>query len=111
MKELFGAEFYAAGVKFRPNWKDNLEVLEIGEELILEPEPTNRFDKNAIKLLSKYGDDVVFHGYVPAKTGEALVIAQYLKEGMKLKATITELAPDFEPWQALRVKVEEVTDG
>ena len=111
MKELFETEFYVAGVKFRPDWKANLESLEIGEELILEPEPTNKFDKNAIKILSKHGDNVCFHGYVPAKTGEALVLTQYLNEGMILKATVKDLAPDFEPWQALLVKVEEVKDA
>jgi hypothetical protein len=107
MKENFEAEFYAAGVKFRPDWRGNLASLKINEELTLEPEPTNRYDKNAIKLISQKG---IFLGYVPAKTGEALAITQLMERGMKLKATVMELALEFEPWTALQVRVEEVRD-
>ena len=99
-------EFFVAGVKFRKGWKENLEALEEGQELILVPEPTNKFDKYAIKIMSPEG---VMLGYVPAKTGEALILSQAITSGKRFKATATELAVDFEPWRALQVLVEEVT--
>lgn len=38
------------------------ENLQIGEELVLEKEPTNEFDKNAIKVLTEDGYHI---GYIP----------------------------------------------
>lgn len=105
MNELLTMEFFVAGVKFRKDWKENVKELEEGQELHLVPEPTNKFDKNAIKVIDLRGTML---GYVPAKTGEALLVSSALKKGYVLKATLTELAPDFEPWRALQVKVEEV---
>lgn len=40
------------------------ENLQIGEELVLEKEPTNEFDKNAIKVLTEDGYHI---GYIPKK--------------------------------------------
>jgi len=103
--EKLSMEFFAAGVKFRKGWKENLEALEEGQELFLVPEPTNKFDKYAIKIMSPAGVQL---GYVPAKTGEALILSQAITSGKIFKATATELAIDFEPWRALQVLVEEV---
>lgn len=106
MTKKLSIEFFVAGVKFRKGWKENLEALEEGQELILVPEPTNKFDKYAIKIMSPEGVQL---GYVPAKTGEALILSQAMTSGKIFKATATELAVDFEPWRALQVLVEEVT--
>jgi hypothetical protein len=105
--EKLRLEFYVAGVQFRKGWRENLEELKELDLLQLEPEPENKFDKNAVKILSNKG---VHLGYVPAKTGEAAMVAEALRDGKKLTTTVFELFPDFEPWRALMVEVREVQD-
>ena len=100
--EKLNLEFYVAGVKFRKDWKKNLEVLDEGDELTLIPEPDNRFDPFAVKIVQYQG---IMLGYVPAKTGEAKIVSTALKEGKSLTATVVEVSPDFEPWTALKVSV------
>ena len=53
---------YIAGVKFRPGAREHLEGLGEDAAFELELEPGNRFDPNAVKVLS----DGVHVGYVPA---------------------------------------------
>ena len=100
----FKKQFYVAGVKFRSDWKKNINNLMDGQGLDLVPEPTNKYDKDAIKIHS----GAVMLGYVPAKTGDAEVIAGLLRDGIKLEAILIELQPDFEPWNSLLVEVREV---
>lgn len=95
-------EFYVAGVKFRKGWKENLQQLEEGQELQLLPEPTNLYDKFAVKIMN--GE--IMLGYVPKiHSPEVSAVAE------KLKTTIIGLSPDFEPWTALKVRIEEVDDS
>ncbi len=108
MTEKFKKQFYVAGVKFREGWRKNIKELEEDDTLVLTPEPTNKFDKDAVIIGS---DRVGMLGYVPAKTGDARKIAHLLREGTNLQATLVELQPDFEPWNALLVEIEEVTNG
>ena len=114
-EEKLNLEFYVAGVKFRKDWKINLEALEEGVKLELTPEPDNRFDPFAVQIHDL--DDIML-GYVPAKTGEAKIVSAALKEGRALTAIVVEVSPDFEPWTALKVRItapefesdEEVTE-
>ena len=105
MTEKLDLTFYVAGVKFRKDWRSNLDELEVGERLHLEPEPTNRFDKNAVKILSELGTML---GYVPAKTGEALIVSEATARGVRMDTIIITLEPDFEPWTALEVQIVEI---
>jgi len=95
-------KFYAAGVKFRSDWKENLGRLKEEEELLLIPEPTNKFDENAVKICSFEG---VFLGYVPAKIGANKWVLDALYEGRGVKATVKKVDLFAEPWQALLVEV------
>ena len=99
-------KFYAAGVKFRPNWIENLTKLEEGDELVLIPEPTNKFDENAVKICSFEG---VFLGYVSAKTGANTWVLDALYEGRGVTTTVKKVDPFAEPWQALLVEVQTKT--
>lgn len=111
LDELFGGEeaqsvtFYAAGVQFRKGWRKALAALEEGEELFLVPEPTNKFDENAVQLCSGNG---IFLGYVPAKGGlvaKNLWVLKAFEEGKLLRATVVATNPDADPWNALLVEV------
>ena len=104
MTEKLNLKFYAAGVKFRKGWKDNLNELEIDSKLTLLPEPTNKFDKYAVQILS----GTTMLGYVPSKTGEAEVVSTALNNEKTLEATIYNLMPEAEPWRALEVEIKEV---
>lgn len=99
-----GVKFYAAGIQFRPEWRENLASLEEGDELLLIPEPTNKFDPNAIQICSFSG---VFLGYVPAKKGNEknLWVKEKLLEGKQLKAIALEVNIEASPWQALLVEI------
>jgi len=59
--------FSIAGIFYRDEeTKDQIysefNFIEIGEEFYLETEPNNKYDENAIKVLSQYG---THYGYVP----------------------------------------------
>jgi len=109
MTEKYTKQFYVAGVKFRKGWKENLQTLDENEEFSLVPEFSNRFDPNAVKIVHAKGTEFeMMFGYVPSKTGEAAEIADLIREGKELTATLIELSPDFEPWKALLVEVKEV---
>lgn len=98
----FYKKFFVAGVKFH-KFRTISDTLEEGMKLTLIPEPSNRFDKNAVMI--KYNDVIL--GYVPAaKNGPAKEVSKILLSGIKLTATITTLSPDFEPWNALEVEVK-----
>lgn len=66
---------YIAGVKFRPGAREYLAELEAGTALEHEPEPTNRFDPSAIKLIH----EGMFVGYVPRAAAEKM--AQQIADG------------------------------
>ena len=66
------------GVHFRPaEAKDIVDNLEINDMLILEREPHNKYDSNAIKVLGP-DEDSTFIGYIAGV--DAAEIAQYLDE-------------------------------
>lgn len=103
MKRPYENEFFVAGAKFH-KFKDVQDILEEGMNLTLIPEPSNKFDKCAVMI--KYNN--IMLGYVPMKNGQSKEVSELFESGAELKATITDLAPDFEPWKALKVKIEEV---
>jgi hypothetical protein len=103
-------KFYAAGVQFREGWRENLMDLEEGEELFLVAEPTNKYDPNAVQILSRAK---IFLGYVPAKKGNEknLWVVERLEEGKQLKAVILEVNPEAKPYQALLVEITLIEVG
>lgn len=113
-------EFYVAGLPMYDYEKAAREI-PVGTVVVLEPEPTNKFDKNAVKILTAPSatDPGVMLGYVAAKTGEALVVSRALKAGALLRTEVTYNEPEKEnKWRRLKVwiteagaETEEVDDG
>ncbi len=106
MTEKQSWEFYIAGVKFRKS-----QVAAIMSELMIEvnlalaPEPTNKYDPNAIQLM--YTSNVhgeTFLGYVPAKISAEVTAAFEIAEG-EITAEITELNPKGKTWEWIKVKI------
>jgi hypothetical protein len=98
-------EFYVAGVKFH-QLNSVIDELEEGYELIIEPEPDNKYDPNALMIL--YDSDilqrVVCLGYVPGKLSAEV---SAFVSSTKTKCTITHLDPGEKPWLQLRVSISE----
>lgn len=98
-KPYINMEFYIAGLKHY-RYQDVANVLEVGTEVTLVPEPTNQYDPNAVMIMY----DGVMLGYVPARSGEAQLVAKALSLEAELLAEISKL--DLEnPQIHRRIKV------
>ena len=98
-------EFYIAGVQFHeaPKIQDKLTE---GTELILRPEPNNKYDPNAVALI--YNDEDlgdVMIGYVPAKfSGE---VSATLLTADIVKCILTEVNLGAKTWERFKVDIVE----
>ena len=99
-------DFYIAGVQFHKSVSIQ-DKLKEGDELTIRPEPTNKFDPNAVALLyldEDLGDVMV--GYVPAKfSGE---ISALLLTAEEVTCTLTEVNLTNKTWERFRVEIKEV---
>lgn len=75
--------------------------LNVEDELKLAPEPTNKFDKYAIRILDVQDNHV---GYLPRYYSESL--ANYLKDGRKYRCTVIEVNKDLKCNGCVKVKLE-----
>ena len=99
-------EFYIAGVQHH---KSHEVIGELKKEtnLSLVPEPTNKFDPNAIAIKhTSSGTHRVstMLGYVPAKFAAAIGAQMVIHED-DLQCTITELNPAAKPWERIKVLI------
>jgi len=79
------------GMHFRgQHAKDYAAALLPGDELLLEREPENQFDPNAIKCMAP-GEEPWHMGYVEAQS--AIWIANWLDEGNEYRAIVDRLEP------------------
>ena len=92
--------FYVAGVKHHKFYEIAGELKE-GDSVQLIPEPDNKYDKFAVKI-EALGTML---GYVPKIFSEE--VSQMIAEGKSLSTTIVKLSPELDPWNALRIKLEE----
>lgn len=97
-------ELFVAGVQFRPS-KGIVEGLTQGTELYLEPEPENKFDPNAIKVM--FGHEHL--GYIPAKFAAEIGAAMEIHDD--LHCILTTYEPKSKPWERLGLTItnEELT--
>ena len=103
-------EFYIAGVQFHnaATVQDNFKV---GDELVIRPEPNNKYDPNAVALIwnNDGQEDDVMIGYVPAKfSGEASAI---LLTADNVKCVLTEVNLDAKTWERFKVEIVEDQDA
>ena len=106
--EMKTREFYIAGVQFHES-DQVINGLKVGDELVLNPDPTNKFDSNAVEII--YGFETkeilenVMLGFVPNKfSGE---IAAALTISDSITCTITEVTPSAKPWERIKVEIKE----
>jgi len=94
LKEFFIAGFiYYDGI-------DEIEALSLGDVLELRPEPENVHDEEAIEIYTRQG---VKLGYVPRIHNT--VMAELIRQRVPLQAVVTEIKPDNDPWEMVKVEV------
>ena len=93
--------FYIAGVKFHQA-KMVMNELEEGISLVMTPEPTNKYDPNAIKIefLDKESNQIML-GYVPKKISSQVSAA--LEIGTEIECILVKLSKTAKPWEQLEV--------
>ena len=97
-------EFYVAGVKFHEAHKV-ISLLEKEMAFDLVPEPTNKYDSNAVKLVWDLEDDTYMIGYVPKKiSAEVAAFLEYAEEPI---CEIIEVTPSNKPWEQIKVVIRE----
>lgn len=101
-------QFFIAGVKFRPATEicAAAKELKVGDILKLYPEPTNKFDPNAIKIILK-GDlgkrEPLFLGYVPKKYSSE--VSALLGIGEPVICVVDEVNPAAKTYEMFKVTV------
>jgi hypothetical protein len=110
--------FFIAGVQFRPRNEINkaTETMKVGDHLTLSPEPSNKFDSNAVQIHyeSPYDEEwenkgfSTFLGYVPKKFSAEISAA--IEVGIDLECTIEEINSGAKLWEMCKVTVKNVSD-
>lgn len=103
-------QFFIAGVQFRPRAEINaaVERMQVGDQLHLEPEPTNKFDPNAVKIIfnvTDNGEDItpLFLGYVPKKFSSE--ISALLGIDVPVICTVDEVNSSAKTYEMIKVTV------
>lgn len=101
-------EFYVAGVQHH-QLHTCIKEIKPGDTLQLIPEPTNRFDPNAVRIEypSLHQDSLIMLGYVPNKKGDYSSKVSAALMIKNLKCEVIELNPDAKTWEQLKVCIEE----
>ena len=99
--------FQIAGVKFH-QYKDALGTIEEGNHLTLEPEPTNKFDPNAVAIYLESDEGKVMLGYVPKKFSSE--VSAKLEVGKKLECILTLFNPSASTWNMFEVEIKEIEE-
>ena len=91
--------FYVAGVQHH-QYKLVLNDMEEGQQLMLVPEPSNKFDPNAVRIVY----NKVMIGYVPKKFSAE--IASMIDIGEDYVCNIEKLNKQSKPWEMIKVVVK-----
>lgn len=99
---LWIADVAIAGLQhYRGN--DLAELIKVGDELSLQPQPQNAYDENAIMVMWNHNKI----GYVPA--GLAPDIRRQIESGVTINAVIIEIKPVRfgRKWIKIRLQAEQ----
>ncbi len=99
--------FYIAGVQHH-QMHTALKDITIGDNLLLTPEPTNKFDMNAVRIEYARHDKQTMLGYVPRKFSPE--IAGLLEIDTRLECIVTEFVKENKPWEQCKVEIREFED-
>lgn len=98
------AEFPVAGFQYHDGMKPHIMAsLAVGAELQLVREPGNHYDDKAIALRSSSGAMI---GYIPRNLN--MIPAAMLDQKVRLRTSISAIAPDAPTWERVLVVVRQV---
>lgn len=99
-------KFFIAGVKFHA-LKLVIGDLSEGDNLTLLPEPSNKFDPNAVRIeyLGKNYDSTML-GFVPKKFSSEVAAA--LEVGKELECVLVKLNKSAKTWEQAKVEIREI---
>jgi len=97
-------KFYVAGVQHHHLHKVIKEIEE-GDYLDLIPDPSNKFDPNAVRI--EHNSTML--GYVPKKFSAEVSAA--LEIDPRFECSITKLDRDAKPWEQLEVVIKRDEDN
>uniref|UniRef100_A0A6M3XFL8 Putative HIRAN domain containing protein n=1 Tax=viral metagenome TaxID=1070528 RepID=A0A6M3XFL8_9ZZZZ len=101
-------KFFIAGVKFH-NYKSILSDITEGDNLVLFPEPENKFDPNAVQIHFDNGGKAAFLGFVPKKFSSE--VAGLLEIGRPLECVLTKFNPGATTWEMFECEVREIKES
>lgn len=91
-------KFFIAGVRFH-ELNSVIDEIAEGNKLTLIPEPSNKFDPNAVKI--EYQGFML--GYVPKRISSEVVAM--IEVGKEVKCILTELNKNADPWEKVKVEI------
>jgi hypothetical protein len=102
-------QFFIAGVQFRPKREIDAAAkeMQVGDRLMLTPEPTNKFDPNAVKIERMNDGEIdvaTFLGYVPKKFSSE--VSAMLGIGAPVICTVDEVNPFAKTYEMIMVTVQ-----
>jgi len=106
--------FYIAGVQFRPaeEVRKAVSLMKEGNHLGMVPDPTNKYDPNAIKIEYNIetadGVESLFLGFVPKKFSAE--VAGLLEAGIELACIVEAVNPSAKPWEMCKVTIKEAEE-
>jgi hypothetical protein len=98
-------EFFIAGVRFH-QLDSVVNDIAVNDNLTLVPEPSNKFDPNAVKIEFVSSSKQAFLGYVPKKFSSQICAA--IEVGKELKCVLVEYNKTAKPWEKLKVEIREI---
>lgn len=103
-KTEYQVPFYLAGVTHGDCQRIITNIIKVGDELELLPDPENKYDDTAVGVFKyKNGKAVGFVGWVP---GHYKMIFKDLMKGIKLKAIVIEKRAPTYDFKFHNVKVQ-----
>ncbi len=100
-------EFFIAGVQHHESHKV-INDLKVDLMLDLKPEPTNKYDPNAVQIIYFNEDLSIFMlGYTPARLSPE--VSAFLETADLPACIITELNLDKKPWERIKVVIRDLS--
>lgn len=102
-------KFFIAGVQYH-RMKEVINDLKVGYSLSLNPDPTNLFDPNAIKIMQgvvkpDMETESIMLGFVPKKFSSS--INMLIEIGNRIECVITFLDKKLKPWEQCEVEIRD----
>lgn len=98
-------QFFIAGVQHH-RIKEVINFLKEGDFLMLVPEPSNKFDPNAVRIEIMKDDEAIMLGYVPKKISAE--VSASITIGKNLECVLTDYNKQAKPWEMAKVEIREV---